>query len=153
LVSGGILIINPLGKKSNSRSGFIVPYLNSRYFVIPFWILLYIVLKQTNLTGQIHQFIDLPTIHSIPYLFLVITAVAITVMSLVKAWSFIPVLGLLTNLYLMSELGITNWFRFGIWLVAGLVIYFGYSIFHSKLSGEVSTQIVKNTTIDSDKNR
>jgi hypothetical protein len=33
----------------------------------------------------------------------------------------------------MSELGITNWSRFGIWLAIGLLLYFSYGIFHSKL--------------------
>ena len=47
--------------------------------------------------------------------------------------SLIPVLGLLTNLYLMSELGITNWSRFLAWLVLGLVIYFAYGYRNSKL--------------------
>ena len=37
----------------------------------------------------------------------------------------IPVLGLLINLYLMSQLGITNWLRFLIWLVIGLVLVMG----------------------------
>jgi len=33
--------------------------------------------------------------------------------------------------YLMTELGYTNWLRFLIWLVVGLVIYFTYSYRHS----------------------
>jgi APA family basic amino acid/polyamine antiporter len=39
----------------------------------------------------------------------------------------VPVLGVLTNLYLMYGLGWENWTRLGVWLVVGLVIYFGYS--------------------------
>jgi hypothetical protein len=54
--------------------------------------------------------------------FLVATVVA--VLSVVKQLSLIPVLGLLTCFYLMTQLGITNWTRFGVWLVAGLAIYF-----------------------------
>jgi hypothetical protein len=38
----------------------------------------------------------------------------------------------------MSELGITNWARFGVWLVIGLLLYFSYGIFHSKLSDSKS---------------
>ena len=30
-------------------------------------------------------------------------------------------------------LGWTNWSRLGVWLVLGLIVYFGYSIKHSKL--------------------
>ena len=33
----------------------------------------------------------------------------------------------------MSELGITNWLRFLIWLAIGLVLYFTYGAKHSLL--------------------
>jgi len=33
----------------------------------------------------------------------------------------------------MTELGITNWLRFLIWLVIGLTLYFSYGYYHSKL--------------------
>jgi len=48
--------------------------------------------------------------------------------------SLIPVLGLLSCLYMMCELGISNWIGFGIWLVIGLVVYFLYGFKHSKLN-------------------
>jgi len=72
-------------------------------------------------------------INNIPlFLFLLIAAI-IAMVSFVKRLSLIPVLGLLTCLYLMSQLGITNWIRFLLWLVAGLAIYFLYSRKSSKL--------------------
>jgi basic amino acid/polyamine antiporter, APA family len=43
----------------------------------------------------------------------------------------VPVLGILTNLFLMSGLGWSNWARLFVWLVIGLAIYFGYSRRHS----------------------
>jgi len=55
------------------------------------------------------------------------------VFSIWKKWSLIPVLGLLTNLYLMAQLGTTNWLRFAGWLVIGLAIYFTFGVRHSKL--------------------
>jgi hypothetical protein len=58
----------------------------------------------------------------------------VTVLSFVKRLSLIPVLGLLTCLYLMTQLGITNWTRFLIWLLAGLAIYFLYGRNRSKLN-------------------
>jgi amino acid transporter len=56
-----------------------------------------------------------------------------TVLCVVKRLTLIPVLGVMCCTYLMTELGITNWIRFGIWLLAGIVIYFFYSYSHSKL--------------------
>ena len=49
------------------------------------------------------------------------------------ALSLIPVLGVMCCTYLMTELGITNWIRFAIWLLVGIVVYFLYSYRHSKL--------------------
>ncbi len=81
------------------------------------------------------------SIHSIPYILFWLTTVIVTIMAVVKSWSFIPVIGLLTNFYLMSELGITNWTRFGVWLVIGLLLYFSYGIFHSKLDESKETVV------------
>jgi hypothetical protein len=36
----------------------------------------------------------------------------------------------------MSQLGATNWFRFGIWLAVGLMIYFIYGSKHSRIREE-----------------
>jgi APA family basic amino acid/polyamine antiporter len=33
-------------------------------------------------------------------------------------------------------LGWTNWLRLGVWLLIGLVLYFGYGKHHSKLGSE-----------------
>ena len=49
-------------------------------------------------------------------------------------FSLLPVLGILTNLYLMTELGTSNWTIFLIWLAIGLVIYFAYGRKHSRLA-------------------
>jgi len=54
--------------------------------------------------------------------------------SFTRRLSLLPVLGLLTNLYLMTQLGISNWTLFFGWLIIGLAIYFGYSNKHSKLN-------------------
>ena len=47
--------------------------------------------------------------------------------------SLIPVIGLASCGYLMTELGWINWARFVIWLAIGLVIYFSYSRHRSYL--------------------
>jgi APA family basic amino acid/polyamine antiporter len=48
---------------------------------------------------------------------------------------WVPVLGVLTNLFLMAGLDRMTWLRLGVWLVLGLGIYFGYGRRHSKLGG------------------
>jgi basic amino acid/polyamine antiporter, APA family len=54
----------------------------------------------------------------------------------------VPALGILVNGYLMCSLGWENWARLIIWLVLGLIVYFTYSVKHSKVqkllkSGEI----------------
>jgi APA family basic amino acid/polyamine antiporter len=45
----------------------------------------------------------------------------------------VPALGILANGYLMYSLGWENWARLFIWLAIGLVVYFCYSVKHSKV--------------------
>jgi APA family basic amino acid/polyamine antiporter len=45
----------------------------------------------------------------------------------------VPALGIIANGYLMYSLGWENWARLFIWLAIGLVVYFTYSISHSKV--------------------
>jgi len=44
---------------------------------------------------------------------------------------FVPIMGVLTCLLLMFSLPAENWWRLGVWLAIGFVIYFGYGRKHS----------------------
>ncbi|MFZ0807633.1 MAG: amino acid permease [Candidatus Sulfotelmatobacter sp.] len=45
----------------------------------------------------------------------------------------IPILGVITNGYMMAKLGMWNWIRLFGWLAIGLVVYFTYSQKHSRV--------------------
>jgi basic amino acid/polyamine antiporter, APA family len=45
----------------------------------------------------------------------------------------VPILGVISNGYMMYKLGWVNWARLIIWLVVGLVVYFTYSVKHSRV--------------------
>ena len=45
----------------------------------------------------------------------------------------IPVLGVITNGYMMAKLGMWNWIRLFGWLAIGLIVYFTYSVKHSRV--------------------
>jgi APA family basic amino acid/polyamine antiporter len=45
----------------------------------------------------------------------------------------VPILGILTAVYLMTNLPGITWMVMLTWMLIGLVIYFGYSIHHSKV--------------------
>jgi basic amino acid/polyamine antiporter, APA family len=50
----------------------------------------------------------------------------------------VPILGILINGLMMYSLGWQNWARLIIWLVIGLVIYFTYSRYHSRVRNAVA---------------
>ena len=77
--------------------------------------------------------------HKIPTWIFFMVCIYIAVLCFRLSLSFIPVAGLLCCLYMMSEMGISNWIGFGIWLIVGLIIYFAYGYNHSKLKN-VSVQ-------------
>jgi basic amino acid/polyamine antiporter, APA family len=119
-----------------------VPYMNSRYvapilLLIGFWVVYkYNAEGLTNLlnfaaTKDKTSFAVFA--EKIPYLVFVPFSILMAILCVVKRLSLIPVLGVMCCSYLMTELGWTNWFRFAIWLIIGLVVYFFYSYKHSKL--------------------
>jgi len=146
LVSGGVLIMdNNKTDNGTRKGGFKVPYYNSRYILPPIWIVVLFFLFYLNWDG-VYNFFNFNGgnyinegfwnvfKHQIPLFLFIIIAFIITFAAIIKQYSIIPVLGLLTNLYLMTELGITNWLRFIIWLIIGLSLYFVYGFKHSKLN-------------------
>ena len=76
--------------------------------------------------------------HKLPFWFFLITSLVLSVLAFQKNLSLIPILGVLSCLYLMSQIELKNWIGFAIWLVIGLVIYLGYGIKNSKLNTERS---------------
>jgi basic amino acid/polyamine antiporter, APA family len=72
--------------------------------------------------------------HKIPMWIFIFISLGLTVWAFRKNLSLIPLLGLISCLYMMAELGLSNWIGFGVWLLVGLLIYFGYSRKNSKLN-------------------
>jgi len=73
-------------------------------------------------------------LNKVPTWIFILFTLFISVMTHLKNLSTIPLLGLLSCLYMMSEIKAENWFFFSIWLLIGLVIYFSYGRKHSKLA-------------------
>ncbi|KAB2896023.1 MAG: amino acid permease, partial [Dokdonella sp.] len=47
---------------------------------------------------------------------------------------FIPLLGILFSIWLLTELAAVTWLVFLVWVSLGLIVYFGYGMRHSKLA-------------------
>jgi len=138
LVCGGILYKD----KEFGREGRFVPYVNSQ-FIAPVLFLIAVGLLYYFNPNFLSDFMTVTPAegetqfgafsHKIPYIAFVIFSVIMVVLAFVKKFSLIPFLGVMSCTYLMTELGIVNWMRFGIWLLVGLVIYFLYGFRNSKL--------------------
>jgi APA family basic amino acid/polyamine antiporter len=50
----------------------------------------------------------------------------------------VPILGVISNGYMMYKLGWVNWARLIIWLLIGLVVYFSYGRFHSRVQADLA---------------
>jgi amino acid transporter len=74
--------------------------------------------------------------HKIPMWIFLISLLGFAVWSWRQNLSLIPLLGLVSCLYMMAELSVWNWIYFTIWLLIGLVIYFSFSRKNSKLNLE-----------------
>jgi hypothetical protein len=72
--------------------------------------------------------------HQIPFWIFILATLLLCYFCFKHNLSLIPVLGLVSCLFMMSEMGVSNWTGFTIWLLVGLVIYFLYSYKNSKLN-------------------
>jgi len=60
----------------------------------------------------------------------------------------LPIASVCACLWLMINLTVITWIRFGVWMVAGIVIYLGYGRRHSVLVSRETADPVKDTTLD-----
>lgn len=75
---------------------------------------------------------------NIPMWIFIFISLLLVIWSYTKNLSLIPVLGLVSCLYMMAEIELENWIGFAIWLILGLFIYFGYSYNNSKLNKPIT---------------
>jgi APA family basic amino acid/polyamine antiporter len=129
LVCGGVLL---LPREASQKGRFHLPYINSKWIVPVIFIVGAYFFKDHILT----LFTGKNAHENFPIFLFIILSTVLAVLAFVKNLSLIPVLGLLSCFYLMTELGYTNWLRFLIWLIIGLVIYFTYGYKHSVLGKE-----------------
>ena len=148
LVCGGVLLIPP---KEKQHGRFHLPYINGQIFfpLIVVGALACIAIfskkyfsslfsfdfsgNQDYVNGKI-SFMDAAT-PNISLIIFWITALIISAFTLVKKYSLIPLMGLITCLYLLTGMTKSNWLWFLSWLLIGLVVYFLYGYRKSKLAG------------------
>jgi len=134
LVCGGVLYMDKTGLSKQSK--FRVPYVNGKYLV-GLGFILGVVLMYIYGQDGLAEWKTLGTKEVILHKSLVVvfwgTWLVLSILSFKHSFSLLPVTGILVNLYLMSELGVSNWLIFVVWLLIGLGIYFMYGYKHSRL--------------------
>lgn len=137
LVCSGVLLLPP-DTVNDGKKRFRMPYINGK-FIVPMLFVIGIIIFYQEILNTLDFSLGWEIVkEKIPLYLFIILAFIIAVLSFLKNLSLIPVLGLLSCSYLMTELGYTNWLRFLIWLALGLVIYFSYSYKNSKLNNETT---------------
>lgn len=137
LVCAGVLYMDYSGISKLSK--FKVPYVNGKY-LISILLLLAIYFVFAYADDYLAEWRGLSFMgvleHKLLAIIFWLVWVILAVMGYKFNFSLLPVAGILVNLYLMSELGASNWFIFLIWLVLGLIVYFAYGYRKSKLNTE-----------------
>jgi amino acid transporter len=147
LVCGGVLLI-PRREKQQGR--FHIPFINGQ-FIFPIIVVGSIVMatmlsknyfsdmfnfdfskNDDYITGKI-SFMDAAT-PNISLIIFWISAILLSVLTFVKKYSLIPLMGLITCMYLLTGMTKSNWSWFLAWLGIGLIIYFLYGYKKSKLA-------------------
>lgn len=130
LVCSGVLYLDH--KKLSKQAKFKLPYINGKILILLFFCIGFtLFLTQTDF----HKILKEKPLLSIFW----IVWLGLSIASLKYKFSLIPILGILFNLYLMTELEWSNWGMFIIWLLLGLSIYFLYGRKNSKLSRLIQT--------------
>jgi amino acid transporter len=130
LVSGGVLM---LPKVDDHRAGaFKMPYINGRFIVpVLYAVFIYAFFDRIN-TSITH--ISSDKLQDILFLVYVLLATGLTIATIIKSYSLIPILGVLFCAYLLIEIPAISWEWFFGWMALGLIIYFLYGYRKSKLA-------------------
>jgi amino acid transporter len=131
LVCFGVLVLPRMAKEAGS-SAFRLPYLNGQ-FIIPAIVAVFVYFSMNRISDAFTNYAT-EGFQEILFLLFIFIAIVTGVLSFVRKYSVIPVLGALCCLYLMIEIPAISWLWFFVWMGLGLTIYFFYSRRRSKLA-------------------
>lgn len=129
LVSAGVLLLPRLPKE---KGRFRLPYINGK-FIIPVLVLGFIYFSRLRISEAFNNISD-EGYQEILFLIYVALAIFMAVLSFIKNYSFIPVMGVLSCAYLLIEIPAISWKWFFVWMTVGLLIYFLYGRKNSRLA-------------------
>lgn len=130
LVCGGVLLLPP--DNGDRARKFKLPYINGQ-FIIPIALGIFLYLWRHRVADAVTH-INEDSRQELLFLVFVLISVTIAIFTFIKKFSLIPVLGMLCCLYLMIEIPARSWVVFFGWMAFGLVIYFSYGYWKSRLA-------------------
>jgi amino acid transporter len=130
LVSGGVLLLPRVIKE---KGKFQLPYINGQ-FIVPLLMLVFIYFTRERMSLAF-QNISNEGYQEILFLVYMFIAAVLTILTFIKKFSLIPILGVMSCMYLMIEIPSISWLWFFMWMGLGLLIYFLYGYRNSKLHG------------------
>lgn len=128
LVSGGVLLLPSVEKKPGQ---FKLPDWSGRYW-IPLLLLLFLYMNSSRIIEAYRATISGSPDGVLLLLYFTIS-ILIAFYTALKNLAFIPVMGVLSCLYLLVEIPLNSWKWFFVWMAVGLLIYFTYGKRNSKL--------------------
>ena len=131
LVCFGVLVL-PRLSPSVKRQAFRLPYINGQY-IIPALALIFIYFAQHRIFNAIKDAGN-EGYQEILFLVFIGILIVVAVLSFLRKFSVIPIIGAMCCLYLMIEIPPVSWLWFFVWMLIGLVIYNLYSKKHSLLA-------------------
>jgi APA family basic amino acid/polyamine antiporter len=129
LVSGGVLVLPRIAK---DKGKFNLPYINAKW-IFPVLYLLSLLLFKSRITEGIEH-INSEGYQEILFLIFMLLAGILAILTFIRNYSLIPILGVYCCLYLMVEIPANSWIVFFGWMGFGLLLYFLYGRKHSKLN-------------------
>lgn len=132
LVCGGVLLL-PRIKKEPGK--FTLPYINGQW-ILPAITLVFLFSFRFRLQASVAN-LSHEGYQEILFLLFCIIALAMSVITFVRKYSLIPILGMLCCLYLMIEIPAKSWMVFFMWMALGLAFYFLYGYRNSRLAKKI----------------
>lgn len=133
LVCFGVLVLPKISPEFKNKS-FQLPYINGRW-IIPILasIFLYFGLDRistafTAMASEGYQ--------EFLFLIFVFVLIIVAILSFIRQYSVIPIIGAMCCMYLMIEIPPVSWVWFFVWMLIGLIFYSLYGRWKSKLAKE-----------------
>lgn len=132
LVSGGVLFLPPKLKESGK---FHLPYINGKW-IVPVLYIFFVYAFQNRTIAAFTEF-NLENSEEVLFIVFLIFALIVAIMTFIRNYSLIPIMGVLMCSYMMVEIPLVSWKWFLVWMALGLTVYFLYGYRNSKLRKEV----------------